>query len=656
MKHLISLFLTILLLLPAIVSCTGTSSPGGEAGSLPEEGSSSYHEDVPATEIPVTEGIRDPFEGADPLPDDFAFPDNLSLEDGTVLGSVVLPAAAEDNSYLSLAAEELRLHIQLVTGADLPVVGRTSEACGSLILATPETLPAIAEWFADDLSWLSDLGSAESGVRFGSDGFAVRRLGKDIYVIGTTDRGVLNGAYDFLEENLGILWGWADPETGTFYEKAEHASVTRFDYREKSPFEYRGWNLCGVYNKTGGEEAFTVCSRNKANTLGVSGTDLHYMPFGHTIKSALRNSPIYDPEETDYWETDEDGNPLGESGSQQVNPWSDKAAEAIAAYVVQTMNDSGTRKVFIGEEDMSKGRCVPYDTQPFEYAPGEFVSPEDENFYSTVFFTMINKIARLVREQIPDGMVGTFAYSLGVVPVACKLEENVYVIFAPICEDLQQPLLDQSIKEKPYEKNILSYCDWIIDWSEMCDNLLVYNYYMCYRSAYYQRPIWDRMQDDMQNYVKLGVIGLVPEGVPDATGTEVWFTELDDQGPHRIWDMNALTFWLYTKLAWNPDEDVNALITDFCDKVYGDASPYMQEYYRLIKQGWDDGVQAGKRLVDHHTETVDYFKRFVRDPGIGHPVLDTLELALEAAKGPVKEKIQWIYDCFWRQLTAFRNF
>ncbi|MBQ4289901.1 MAG: hypothetical protein II719_01780, partial [Clostridia bacterium] len=157
MKKWLSFLLACFLLLSVFASCGDTGTPSDGTADSSEGTASSYHEDLPETEPPVTEPDEDPFEGADPIPEDFSFPDNLTNPDWTVIGTIVLPPAATGDEKLVLAAEELRLHIEKVTGANLPVVGRTCDACGSLILATPETLPAITEWFADDLAWLADL-------------------------------------------------------------------------------------------------------------------------------------------------------------------------------------------------------------------------------------------------------------------------------------------------------------------------------------------------------------------------------------------------------------------------------------------------------------------------------------------------------------------
>ncbi|MBO4798337.1 MAG: hypothetical protein J5494_06170, partial [Candidatus Methanomethylophilaceae archaeon] len=110
------------------------------------------------------------------------------------------------------------------------------------------------------------------------------------------------------------------------------------------------------------------------------------------------------------------------------------------------------------------------------------------------------------------------------------------------------------------------------------------------------------------------------------------------------------------KLIWNPDEDIPSLITYFCDKVYGEASPYMQEYFRLMKQGFEEGSQQRHELVSLILHKSSYYRTYVKKTGIGHPVLDALEQAYNAAEGPVKDTIKYIWDTVSANMNMFRSF
>ena len=650
-KQILSLVLSLLLFLPLLVSCAETpaNTPDATADGTDSRGSESAVE-------PVSEPETDPFESADPLPDDLSVPSCLKTKDGAALGTIVLPKAAETDPILAFAAEDLQYHLKKVLGADFAIVSRPGEGYGSMILATPATLPAITEMFADDIAWLADLGSRETG-RWGSDGFAIRQVGDDIWIIGNTSKGAMNGIYDLIEDNLGVLWFRADESIGLIYDAMEEASIVKTDYREKSPFEYRGFHLGSEWTNA------LMVSRNKANTTGyVEKLGTNSQGAGHTIINLLTSSPLYDPEEPEYWETDENGTCLWREGSNQINIWSKKAADAIAASVIARMQDTGVRSVFIGEEDCRNGRVVPHDTEPFEYAPGQFVSPEDRNFRSTVFFSMINDIARQVKEAVPDGWIETFALESTCAVPSCDLEDNIKICFCPSFQEYTMSIFDQSVKEKikpgfssetPYNGEDLT------GWAGIVDHISLWQYYLCdAHGADFCWPTWYLIQEDMQGYAKLGIEGVTTDGLPDLDQVYGWTTRHSAYGTgSNYWDMSGMLCWIFEKLLWDPYEDIPSLISYFCDKVYGDASPYMQEYYRLTEEGFRNGAAEYHKNTGISIHVDEYYKVFVKNPGIGHPVLDTLEEAYNAAaEGWAKDNIKYIRDRYWFRLSSFKNF
>ena len=644
MKRLFSLILCTMFLLGALASC-GAETPAEVPGSSSGEnaGSEASQTLEPITEAPET----DPFEGAEPLPADLTVPENVRQPDGTVIGTIVLPAGADENE--TTAAEELRYHIQKVTGADLPVVGRPGEEYGSLIVCTPASLPAISELFPDDLAWLADTGDPEAGSRWCSDGFAIRTLGRDIYIIGNVSRGALNGAYDWIEENLGVLWVRADEELGLLYDEQPEVTVSNTDYREKSPFEIRGW-----VKAFDSWETQLMQSRNKMNFAAANHTG--YIYVGGYLKNLLQSSPVYDPEETEYWNTDDQGNRMTAETSVQINFWSEKCVEVVARACVYQL-ETGCAYAFVGEEDLRDvPRCYPDDTLPFEYEPGKFVQPDAENYVSTVFYTFVNRVAKRVAELYPGGKVSTYVYLVGPMPPECGIEDNVLLFDAVIDEDMTYPILSQEIKAKKLQPYQLSYCDWVPGFSEKTKHITMYNYYGCsIASAQFTRALWGRIQTDFQGYVELGLEGVTSEGIGDTPSPWLYADAHDMEWARHGWDMNGLTYWLYGKLAWNPWEDVDALIRTYCDRFYGEASEAMQAYYAAMKQGWDAAAPEFKRAVEHMTHQQKYYISFVKNAGVGHPAYDALEEAYEKASGPVKDVIGYMKNTFYQNMSSFQN-
>jgi hypothetical protein len=167
-----------------------------------------------------------------------------------------------------------------------------------------------------------------------------------------------------------------------------------------------------------------------------------------------------------------------------------------------------------------------------------------------------------------------------------------------------------------YSSNVLSLRN-IEGWKAKTKDLLFYDYYFCSNSMPdYERPIWYEIQTNLQYYAESGYLGPMAwiMGDSDSVFTGWAYTNNVYRGEprtyHGKWLMSSLTIWLYNKLCWNPYEDVDALIVEFCDKVYGAASESMQEYYSLLRKGWTEGDHSFIRW-DYRPKIEYYLDRFI---------------------------------------------
>lgn len=579
MKRILALILAALLLMPTLTSCGKTE---------PDETTSNVETNSPEADPVATDALAtDPVEtNAPAVPP--TFPTDRITENGQAMAKIVVSPSA--SQLEKQGAEELRYHIEKVSGAAVELAEECPTDCLSLIIATPYSLPELNELFPEDISWLTTL--SEDGRNYADDGFAIRQIDGKVYIFGATPRGTLNGVYDFIEKNLGVLWVRAYEEVGLVYEEMPTITLVKTGYREKSPFQIRGWTAGGVGEEPGDMITQTMFTRNKLNTAYTAPyTELHYTykpysdlgmtPFltSENIKWWVKNSPLYDPNNPEFWNTDANGQPMTADTSPQANYLSDLTSDAVAASVIALL-DQFTPTVKL----KYVGVCVAdtynlpwlHEKEDFEYAPGQIVTPGEKEYLSTIFFTFLNKVARQVKEKYPDVTILTYAYDFAIQAPKCDLEDNILAVFCPVEEDMTDPLTDTT-----NVRNATIYT-MIEDWKAKTNQVVFYNYYGCFSaSTRYSRPCWDRIQADMQYYAESGLMGVMSEGSNDGEGRR-----------GNIWATNALTFWLYGKLSWNPYADVDALIKEFCDKCYGDASPYMQEYYSLLEGCWHLGKES----------------------------------------------------------------
>jgi len=621
MKRTLPLLLAALMTASAFVSCGKTEPKETKAAETMTSETSITETLTPETDAPT-----------------LSFPTDKLTENGVALSAVVVSASATETELL--AAEDLVYHIKKVSGADVALVNTIAEDSLSIVIGTPDTFPELAELFPEDMAWLSTL-KEEDGRRWGDDGFAIRQKDGVIYIFGMNAKGAMNGTYDFIEENMGVIWTSAYEEVGLIYTEQPTIEITSVNYREKSPFVTRTWSLAG-HRDANDTRTSVLMRRNKMT----SSPFTHYF-VGHNLKRFVQDSPLYDPNCTEYWNTDFEGKPLSAQTSPQVNFWSDRTAEAIAANLIRIIETDNTRYVFVGIEDLAMGRQIPEDKEPFEYAPGQFVNPGDEDYITTVYYTFLNKIAAIVKAQYPDVTLGTFAYMFTETPPRCDIDPCILLVFAPIGEDITD-----SIDAREFDDNAKIYNN-LEAWQEKTNNIYMYNYYGCYMvSLIYCRPIWDRIASDLRYYAENGFFGLQPEGFRD-DGAEHYYSSripypLDEETGvttnHQGWLLNGITFWIYHKLSWNPYEDVDALVAEYCEKVYGDAAEHMKEYYRLLEEGWNSGREAYIQYGDLINLVLDNV--MYNTDGLALQMKEALDKAWEAADDTVKERLRFIRDTF----------
>lgn len=614
MKKTLALILAVLILSSSIVSC--------EKGGIPPRETEGTTDKV-ETNAP---GTVAPAPSYDP---------SLVAENGIAKAHIVLPNGASELE--KFAAEELVYHIKKVSGADIPVVNTVQEGSLPILIGTPDSVPTLAELFPEDIAWLTTL-EGEDGKRYGDDGFAIRQQDGKLYIFGATEKGALNGVYDFIEDNMGVLWTRTEANNGTVYVEQPTVTVKNADYatghREKSPFTIRGYSMWG---REGTSDTEKLYSRNKLNaslspmeepnypekqgTIGITGIML-----GHDIQEWILRSPIYDPNCTEYWNELEDGVPVPVDDAmriKQVNYWSQLTIDTVAASVIAYLDANPlVTNVSISVEDNNDCRNYPECTLPFEYAPGEFVNPQDRDYYSTLFFTFLNRVAAQIEEKHPDITINTLAYWMVETPPRCRLDDSIRVFFAPIskCES-------GSLSDPDLSPNANSFKN-LEEWKTITKDILFYDYYFCYNGMEdYERPIWYDMQKDLIYYAENGYLGPMAQGYTDKG-------EPNDRGGvtlHEGWIMYGLTAWIYHKLCWNPYEDIDALIVEFCDKVYGAASDEMQEYYALLYKGWTEGESEGI-IWNFKIGTEFYLDRFVYQVDIENDIKNVLRKAYEEAE------------------------
>ncbi len=366
-----------------------------------------------------------------------------------------------------------------------------------------------------------------------------------IAITAGSEDGLAVAVWDFLERHLGIRWLFPG-ELGEVVPKHDTLSIPTTPYGDKPDFLSRQFAARGNAQ---------VQWRNKLHACRLR------VGFHHNLLN------LYAPEE--FADAHPEFYPIMSDG-KRFDPKTSKKrwqpcftapgiAEAGAEKIIKILDNNPKKHSYsLGVNDTNNHcRC------PACLA----IVGEKRNFrglyhYSPVYIPFANKIAGLVCEKHPDCKIGFLAYSCILEPVdGLKLHENL-VPFMTLDRhkwiDKEQEAYGHALTER---------------WRALSNHLGWYDY--IYGGAYaLPRVYFHHCADYLRWGYAHGVRHIFAEYYP----REDWH-----EGPK---------FYLYMKLLWNVNTDVDATLDEWYNLAVGPkAAPYLKEYYARLEDFWTHRVQ-----------------------------------------------------------------
>jgi hypothetical protein len=181
----------------------------------------------------------------------------------------------------------------------------------------------------------------------------------------------------------------------------------------------------------------------------------------------------------------------------------------------------------------------------------------------------INTLADVLAEQNPDAKIAFIAYLDSEAPPGkIQPRTNVGLLWAPRTRNYGRALDDPHCPVNwPYYNETLAAQ---MDYFDEAGGTAVFEYYsdaILFKSVL---PILPHiMQQDLLAYRNLGVETMQTL----MTGTRPWVSA-------------QLTNWLFGRLTWQPEQDVNELVAQFCQAAFGEAANEMVGYYEALERAF----------------------------------------------------------------------
>ncbi len=431
------------------------------------------------------------------------------------------------------AAQELQTNIVKIAGAVLPIVREnTPVAPKAVVIAS--SLPA----GPDDL-------------------VAMRTADGNLYLEGNQPRVTLYAVSHFLQDQLGARWYWPGDD-GEYLPKLDRYELPELDWRFQPGFRYRDLSQCSYHGHIPTEYWLAKmgmnmgCQNDRTAHLFVRAT------AGHLIGVNAKGPDGRDMfAEHPDWFSFIDGRRVKEG---VAGCWSNPE---FTAAMVERLKD------LVRKNKSDVLRAFPFDTTLRCQCPECTKNPDR----SSRWYDYYAHLAEEVKKEFPDIRVAGIAYQEYSVPPAHPVKGLEWVEY---CQSDRCYIHKLDNPDCPVNKKSMESLN---RWREMAP-IGVYGYHFDVFNVGHFLPIWNVLADEARAYAKLGLVRFkteMPIGRPKGAARE----ELNHIR-HRI------AYYVYAKLAWDPDADVDAILRDWCDHVYGAGSKPMHDYLVRFARAWDE--------------------------------------------------------------------
>ena len=486
------------------------------------------------------------------------------------------------------AANKLNEYFGKICGVTLPVVTDNTDVAEKEIIIGKTDREG--DLFTIDRTTLGD------------DGIVIKTIGDKIVLSGAEQRGAIYSVYTFLEEYFGCRWFTHDLTVVPKAEKLLIPAAIDYTYVPSIIFRENDWispsrsNEYKVANKLN-DNVYGFISEEYGSGISYAGS------FAHTMAYLV---------DTGLFETKPEIFAYGtKSLKRTTNQLCLTNPETLELAIKGVRNwleaNPGARIVSVTQND-NQDYCVCPECSRID---------REEGSQAGTMIRFVNAIADNIKEDYPDVLVDTFAYQYtrkppkNIVP-----RDNVIVRLCSIECKFSTPLNSGTCEENTeFEEDIKK-------WSEICNNLFVWDYTTNY--SHYLAPFanFDILQENMQFFAENHVIGLYEEGNYTAAECDGEFAEL--------------RCYLLGKLMWDPYCDINKHMYEFCEAYYGKGAQGIIDFINYIdKNSGGISVELENWWITPIPNKIDYRKGL----SIYDPVTSTTLMRVDRDDVPAIEEM-----------------
>jgi hypothetical protein len=522
------------------------------------------------------------------------------VEKGQARAAIIVPA--KPSPVVANAARVLRDHLKQMTGAELPI--RTEDR----ITGSPSQDQAwvlVGEGNLAGKLGLTSKGLGPGGIVQAAKGHVLALFGTDAHTP-SDPNGTRYAVTTFLEDRLGVRYLWPG-DLGKVVPRRDTITLADFQHRFTPKLAQRRIRSMGYHDRIGvGLErlGFTKADYERLRadaqrTQAESPDWFGWHRLGGTLN--LRGGHAFGHLWARYGKDHPDWFALQPDGSRDQSQNPDRARlcvsnpdliAAIAREKIEELNQNpDLLGVSIAPNDGGRlSFCTCPKCEALDSAKGrkvrlwDFSTGKRRDFkHVSLTDRMVafwNAIAERVARAHPDRLLVVDAYSVyAAPPVERKLHPNLVVRFAPLAyhaEDYRQ----ESLRE------------WD-SWSKAAKRIYFRpNLMLAGRRDGMPLLYVHKFGKDFRHLASHGMMG----------------TDLDSCCHH--WATQGLNYYVVARLHWNPEQDVGAIVDDYCQAGFGSAARSVRRYFDGLEALMDEAAaKKANPATAFHPKALDRLRK-----------------------------------------------
>ncbi len=177
---------------------------------------------------------------------------------------------------------------------------------------------------------------------------------------------------------------------------------------------------------------------------------------------------------------------------------------------------------------------------------------EEEGSPSGSMIRFVNAVA----EQFPEKMISTLAYQYTRKPCITKPAPNVLITLCSIECD----------RSKPIEEGCSDFANDLKGWKLLTENIRIWDYTTQFTNFLAPFPNLHTLKPNIELF---------------RDSHAKWIFEQHSHQPSELFELRS---YLTAQLLWNPDQDPEVIMGDFCSAYYQEAAPFILEYISTIHE------------------------------------------------------------------------